>query len=137
MGAAKGRDPLTGAGQQVATGRAGSGTETLVILSLAQNASAKKCAGYFLHDLDAPCYDYSSRRLCALAAFYVDDLLRDIGEIVRDNEPKASIIFDVLVAILRSSLRMRRSTAVRVIRALVKAGLLVAEDPEGVTSWQE
>lgn len=44
MGAAKGRDPLTRAGQQVAKGRAGISAETLVISSVTQDAGAKMSA---------------------------------------------------------------------------------------------
>lgn len=36
------------------------GIQTNVSIILSQDADAQGCAGYFLHDLDAPCYGLAS-----------------------------------------------------------------------------
>lgn len=72
-----------------------------------------------LHELDVPCCDLASRRAYALAALYVDSLLRD-------GCCGLSCDFDMLATILCSALRMKRRTAVGVIHALYDVGLLVA-----------
>jgi hypothetical protein len=104
------------------------GTQTNVSFILSQDADAQGCAGYFLHDLDAPCYDLATRRTYALAALYVDALMREVGQ-------PYPIDREMLMATLRSFLHVRPRTAERVTDALVAAGLLVAERHVEVISW--
>ena len=66
----------------------------------------------------------------ARAAFYVYELLRDVGT-------GCGINSDVLTAILRSSLHMKRGTAEHVIRSLEDAGLLEREGYEDIHELYE
>lgn len=100
-----------------AEGGARVGTQTNVSYILARNADAQECASHFLHDPAAPCYDLTSRRTYALAALYVDALMRE-------TNPVCGIDDAMLVVLLRSCLHIRRGTATNIIRALVDAGLL-------------
>lgn len=116
------------AGQRQGADNARISRQTSVSYILARDEGVAACASHFLHDLDAPCYDLASRRVYALAAFYVENLLREV-------EREHPTDLEMLVAILRSSLHMRRRTAERIIDALVDAGLLVAVGHAGVISW--
>lgn len=103
-------------------------TQVSFWVSLAHDADAHYYLSYFICDLTAPCCDMASRRTYALAALYVDSILRDLNRIVGHE---TGIDFDMLVTILRSSLRMRRSTAVCIVHALADAGMLVIRsEPE-------
>lgn len=120
MGAAKGRDPLTRAGQQVAKGRAGISAETLDYLILSHRISALTCASRFMQDEDVPCYDLQDRRAHAAAALFVEDFLSTEG---RDYTYDA----EMLGRIVASWMHAPYCLGHRIVRALVDAGLLAVE----------
>jgi len=112
---------------QSGPGRVRGGTRLCAPLILAPDADINEVVSFYLLEPSAPCFTIASRRLYALAAFYVYDLLHSHGH-------GSSITCEVLAAILRSSIRMREDTAERVIYALVDAGLLAECEPE-VGAW--
>lgn len=91
--------------------------QTYVSVILAHDATPKQCVHYFLHDPMAPCTDLASRRTYALGAMYVASLLRNDGQ-------KCTYDFGMLVTVLCSMLRLRRSTGVAIVHALTEAGMI-------------
>ena len=122
-----GAEVRKGPAMQGGPGRVRGGTRLCAPLILAPDADINEVVSFYLLEPSAPCITIASRRLYALAAFYVYDLLRSCG-------PGSSITCEVLAAILRSSIRMREDTAERIMGALLDAGLLAECEPE-VDAW--
>lgn len=112
-------------GAEWAEGRAFATEQTSVPVILSQEVTAKECASRFLHDPEAPFFDAATRRLHALGALY-------LGGLLSDCEPWLHYDVEILILILRSALRVRRGTAMRIIETLFDAGMLVVDkDTEG------